>query len=89
MDFEKVLEKARETNTVLEVNAYPERLDLNDIHVRAAIKAGVKLSIGTDAHDAEQLRYYKLGIATARRGWAGKNDVVNTYSVKDMLGLLK
>ncbi len=89
MDFNKVLEKAKQTNTILEINAYPERLDLNDIHVRAAVKAKVKLSIGTDAHEASELRYYNLGIATARRGWATKKDVINTYSVKDMLRLLK
>jgi len=89
MDFDKVLEKAKQTNTVLEINAYPERLDLNDVNVRAAIKARIKLSIGTDAHEVNELRYYKLGIATARRGWATKKDIINTYSVKDMLKLLK
>ena len=55
----------------------------------AAVKANVKLSIGTDSHDADQLRDYRLGIATARRGWAGKKDIINTYSVKGMLRLLK
>jgi len=89
MDFDKVLEKANQTKTVLEINAYPERLDLNDVHVKAAVKSKVKLSIGTDAHEASELRYYKLGIATARRGWAEKKDIINTYSVKDMLKLLK
>ena len=89
MDFEKILEKAKQTKTVLEINAYPERLDLNDIHVRAAVKSNIKLSIGTDAHDIDQLRNYKLGIATARRGWAVKKDIINTYSLKEMLKLLK
>jgi len=89
MDFDKILEKAKQTNTILEINAYPARLDLNDVHIRAAVKAGVKLSIGTDAHEANELRYYKLGIATARRGWATKKDIINTYSVRDMLKLLK
>ena len=73
----------------MEINAYPERLDLNDVHVKAAINAHVKLSIGTDAHEASELRYYKLGIATARRGWAAKKDIINTYSVEDMLKQLK
>ena len=89
MDFENILEKARQTNTILEINAYPERLDLNDVHVKSAIKSKVKLSIGTDAHEVNELRYYRLGIATARRGWAEKKDIINTYSVKDMLKLLK
>ncbi|MCH8003294.1 MAG: DNA polymerase/3'-5' exonuclease PolX [Nanoarchaeota archaeon] len=88
-DFDEILEKARQTKTVLEVNASQERLDLKDVHVSAAVKAKVKLSIGTDSHETDQLRNYKLGIATARRGWAAKKDVINTYSVKDMLKLLK
>ena len=89
LDFEKILEKAKETKTVLEINAYPERMDLNDANVRAALKYGIKLSIGTDSHDAGQLRNYRLGIAIARRGWAGKNDIINTYPLKEMLKLLK
>ena len=89
MDFDRILGKARQTKTVLEINSYPERLDLNDVHVRAAINTKVKLSIGTDSHDADQLRYYKLGIATARRGWAAKKDIINTYPLKEMLKLLK
>ncbi|MBI2651696.1 DNA polymerase/3'-5' exonuclease PolX [Candidatus Woesearchaeota archaeon] len=89
MDFYKILEKARETKTVLEINAYPERLDLSDVHVRAAINAKVKLSIGTDSHDASQLRNCKLGIAVARRGWAEKKDIINSYALNDMIKLLK
>ncbi|MDP6139316.1 MAG: DNA polymerase/3'-5' exonuclease PolX [Candidatus Woesearchaeota archaeon] len=89
MDFDRILGKAKQTKTILEINAYPERLDLNDVHVRAAINTKVKLSIGTDSHDADQLRYYKLGIATARRGWAAKKDIINTYPLKEMLKLLK
>ena len=89
LNFDKVLEKAKETNTVLEVNAMPHRLDLNDIHIRAAIKAKVKLSIGTDSHNIGSLANYKLAIYMARRGWAEKKDIVNTYSIKDMLRLLK
>jgi len=88
-DLDKILDKAKTTNTLLEVNSSPDRLDLKDSHVRAAVKAKVKLSIGTDSHDIDQLRNYKLGIATARRGWATKKDIINTYSVKDMLKLLK
>ena len=89
MDFDRILGKAKQTKTILEINAHPERLDLNDVHVRAAVKSKIKLSIGTDAHEASELRYHKLGIATARRGWTTKKDVINTYSVKDMLKLLK
>ncbi len=89
MDFDRILEKAKETKTVLEINAYPERLDLKDAYIRAAVKAGVKLSIGTDSHDAGQLRNYNLGIAIARRGWAEKKDIINAYSIKDMVKFLK
>jgi len=89
MDFDEVLEKAKETKTVLEINAYPERMDLKDTNVRAAVKHGVKLSIGTDSHDDDQLRNYKLGVAVARRGWAEKKDIINTYSIQDMVRFLK
>ena len=89
MDFDRILQKAKETKTILEINAYPERMDLNDYYARAAVKHGVKLSIGTDSHDADQLRNYKLGISIARRGWAEKKDIINSYSVKDMIRFLK
>ena len=88
-DFDKILEKAKQTSTILEINAYPERLDLKDVNVRAAVKAKVKMSIGTDSHDADQLRYYMLGIAMARRGWAEKKDIINAKPLKDMLKMLK
>jgi len=88
-DFEEILEKAKQTKTILEINASQERLDLKDVNIRAAVKAKVRLSIGTDSHDTDQLRNYKLGIATARRGWTTKKDIINTHSVKDMLKLLK
>lgn len=89
IDLEKVFEAARKTNTIMEINAYPERMDLRDSHVRAAVKAGVKLVISTDAHNTDQLRFMKLGIGTARRGWATKDDVINTRSLKDMIRMLK
>ena len=89
LDFEKIFDAAKKTGTILEINAYPERLDLKDTNVRAAIKAGVKLSIGTDAHNSDQLHFIKLGIGTARRGWATKNDIINTRSIKDMIRILK
>ncbi|MCD6481251.1 MAG: DNA polymerase/3'-5' exonuclease PolX [Thermoplasmata archaeon] len=81
VDMEKVMEKAKENDIVMEINAYPERLDLNDLNVKMAVEYGVKLSIGTDAHAKEHLRFYDLGTAVARRGWATKKDVINTYDV--------
>lgn len=89
IDFDKILEKARATKTVLEINALQKRLDLNDVYIRAAVKAGVKMSIGTDSHDTLGLKNYILGVAMARRGWAEKKDIVNAYSLKEMLDLLK
>jgi len=89
IDLDAVFESAKKTNTVMEINSYPERMDLRDSHVRAAVKAGLKLVISTDAHNADQLHFIKLGIGTARRGWATKNDVINTRSLKEMIRCLK
>src|SRR3989338_3482198 len=72
IDLDSVFEAAKETRTVMEINANPERMDLRDTHVRAAVKAGVKLVISTDAHNTDQLHFIRLGIGTARRGWAKK-----------------
>ncbi|MBS3772980.1 MAG: DNA polymerase/3'-5' exonuclease PolX, partial [Candidatus Thermoplasmatota archaeon] len=82
VDMEKVLQAAADNNVVMEINAYPERLDLNDAHARRAKERGVMLSIGTDAHRASHLRYYELGVAVARRGWLEKGDVINTLDAE-------
>ncbi|MBS3095855.1 DNA polymerase/3'-5' exonuclease PolX [Candidatus Woesearchaeota archaeon] len=89
IDLDAVFDAAKKTGTIMEINSYPERMDLRDIHVRAAVKAGVKLVISTDAHNTDQLHFIKLGIGTARRGWAAKNDVINTRRLKEMMNLLK
>ena len=78
IDFDEVLRVASDTGTALEINAYYERLDLDDVHARAARDAGVKLVVNTDAHAPDQLRMMRLGIATARRAWARPDDVLNT-----------
>ena len=74
---------------LLEVDASPERLDLQDEHIRLAIQRGCKLSIDSDAHDRSHLRFVKFGIAQARRGWAEANDIVNTLPLEKFLKLLK
>ncbi len=89
LDFDRIFDKARETKTLLEINSFPQRLDLKDAHARAAIKAGVKLTISTDAHNIDQLRFMEFGIATARRGWAEKKDILNTLPLKGFLKSLK
>ncbi|MGQ9534692.1 MAG: DNA polymerase/3'-5' exonuclease PolX, partial [bacterium] len=85
IDIEKVIKKAAETKTYLECNAYPDRLDLNDLNLKRCKELGVKISIGTDAHGVDELKWMKFGVATCRRGWLEKDDVVNTYSVEEIL----
>jgi len=62
----------------VEINAYPDRLDLKDVHARRAKELGVKLLINTDAHSADQLEMMHFGVATARRGWIEAKEVLNT-----------
>ncbi len=88
LDFDAVLRAAEETGTILEINAQPNRLDLDGEHVRAAIEAGVLLSLGTDAHSTEGLGVMPLGVAMARRGWAEGRRVVNTRPPAELLEIL-
>lgn len=78
LDFETVFETAHKTKTALEINCYPDRLDLKDTHVREAKKHHVLLALGTDAHSIQDLEYMELGVGTARRGWAEPENVLNT-----------
>ena len=89
VDFDRLFSKSKETNTALEINAWPERLDLNDVNVKAAVEAGVNLVIGTDAHSIDHLKFMELGIATARRGWAESKNVLNTLPADRLLKRLK
>jgi DNA polymerase (family 10) len=84
-----VIRVAKHTGTILEIDAYPDRLDLKDEHVRKAVEAGVKLVIDSDAHSINHLNYLHYGIATARRGWAQKSDILNTKPLKAFLKSLK
>jgi DNA polymerase (family 10) len=78
IDIAAVIKHAAETNTALEVNANPYRLDLKDTHSRMAVESGVKLALGTDAHNILSLGLMAFGVATTARGWATKADVLNT-----------
>jgi len=89
VNFDEALQVAKETGTALEINAYPERLDLNDVHARAARDAGIKLLIDTDAHAPDQLHFMRFGVFTARRGWVRKDDVLNTLPLKEFLAWTK
>ena len=84
MDMENIYEKAKENNTYLEINSFPDRLDLNDMHSKTAKERGVKFVIGTDAHILNQLSFIKYGIATARRGWLSKKDILNAHGLKEL-----
>lgn len=89
VDMDELLKTAKKTKTVMEIDAFPDRLDLKDEYIRKAVQMGVKLSIDTDAHSIVHLGYLRYGIAQARRGWAEKKDIINTYSWQEMLKLLK
>ncbi|MFP4021564.1 MAG: PHP domain-containing protein, partial [Halanaerobium sp.] len=84
VDLEKVIQAAADNNTALEINASPQRLDLDAEWARKAKKAGAKISINTDAHHYKEYSDMELGVATARRGWLEKEDVINTFSVKEL-----
>jgi len=82
LNWPEIFEFCRENNKFLEINADPMRLDLPDTLVREAIKAGVKLTLGTDAHHKDGLNNMIWGVSVARRGWAEAKDIINTYSLK-------
>lgn len=89
IDILAVLKAAKATGTAMEIDAFPNRSDLRDEHVRMAVQLGVKLIIDTDAHHPSHLAYLDLGVAIARRGWAEKQDVLNTRPVGELLKWLK
>jgi len=80
---------AIDTNTILELNADPNRLDLSAEFVRKAQAAGVTIAINTDAHRIQELEHIAFGIGTARKGWIKKQHVINTYSKDRLLSYLK
>jgi DNA polymerase (family 10) len=89
LDFKEVFKTARDTNTVLEINAHPNRMDLADVHARRAREKGVKLVINTDAHQVSHFGYMRFGIGLARRAWLEKKDVLNTLGPQDLIEALK
>lgn len=82
INLEKVLEHARKYQKVMEINAYPNRLDLNDIWSIRAKDMGIKIVISTDGHSKEDLNWMRFGIGVARRAWLEKSDVVNTLDLE-------
>ncbi|MBI3114737.1 MAG: DNA polymerase/3'-5' exonuclease PolX [Candidatus Harrisonbacteria bacterium] len=89
VDMDAIIVAAKDTGTVLEIDAFPDRLDLKDEYIRKCVEAGVKLCIDSDAHSATHFHVLEYGIAQARRGWATKKDIINAWPAEQMLGMLK
>jgi DNA polymerase (family 10) len=88
-DLDQVFKTAKEYGKLIEVNSHYLRLDLNDLNIRKAIDMGIRLVISTDSHNTDQLKLMRLGVATARRGWATKRDIINTMKFKELSEFLK
>jgi DNA polymerase (family 10) len=89
VDLERVITAAAERGCFLELNAHPDRLDLDDVHCRLAKETGVKVAISTDAHSVDHLDYMRLGVAQARRGWLEPSDVLNTHTLSQLQKLFR
>jgi DNA polymerase (family 10) len=89
VDLDRVLDGAIATGTFLEINSQPDRLDLSDVHARAAREAGVKVAIDSDGHQVSALAYVELGVGQARRAWLTRDDVLNTRTWKQIEKLRK
>ena len=89
LDIDEIIKTAKRTGTVLEIDAYPDRSDLKDEHIKKCVEAGVKMSIDSDAHSKAHFKFLEFGIAQARRGWASKADIINAWPVEKMLKMLK
>lgn len=88
VDMDTVMNVALETGTILEINSIPDRLDLDDAHIRRAVEMGVRLAVNSDAHNAAGLAAIEYGVATARRGWAEAKDIVNTLPLNKLLEII-
>ncbi|UCE06705.1 MAG: DNA polymerase/3'-5' exonuclease PolX, partial [bacterium] len=89
IDLKKMFEKAKITGTALEINSYPDRLDLSDVNAKTTAEKGIMLVINTDAHDPEGLAFMKFGIGTARRAWLSKENVLNCMSYEQIINWKK
>ncbi|MGH9707266.1 MAG: DNA polymerase/3'-5' exonuclease PolX [Candidatus Acidiferrales bacterium] len=88
-DMEKILDAAKKYGVAVECNAYPDRLDLKDVHLRMAKERGVKVVISTDSHTTANLKFMKYGVETAKRGWIEKKDVINTLGYEEFMEALR
>jgi DNA polymerase (family 10) len=87
--LERILEQALATGTFLEIDSQPDRLDLSDVHARAAREAGVKVAVDSDGHETGALDFVEFGVGQARRAWMTKDDVLNTRSWSQIQKLRK
>lgn len=84
VDIDEIIEYASKYDVALEINCYPDRLDLNDVNILKGKSKKIKFSLGTDAHNVGMLKYIKFGIGLSRRGWLTKKEILNTYRWEDM-----
>jgi DNA polymerase (family 10) len=89
LDIEKVIEASKANGTILDIDSYPDRLDLKDEHIRKTVEFGAKLGISSDSHSTVHMHYLELGVAQARRGWATAKDIVNTRTLTEFKKTLK
>jgi len=89
VDLDKVTNKAKEEKKILEINAYYDRLDLDEFNAREANKRGIKFCISTDAHNFDMFKWMNLGIGIARRAWISSSAIINTYGLTDLVKTLK
>ena len=87
IDVSRIFQKAQDTGTAFEINSYPDRLDLSDMDAKLAAEFGIMLAINTDAHELENLNYIKFGVATARRAWLSRKNILNCLDYQEILKL--
>jgi len=88
-DMDAILQAALKNKVAMELNAYPDRLDLNDVHLRQAKQQGVKIVINTDSHHTSHMEKMRYGILQARRAWLTKDDVLNTLPAQKFAKAMK
>ena len=89
MEWEEIFKACAKYNVALDINSFPERLDLKDTLIKDALAYGCKFCIDSDAHALEHMDLIRYGIATARRGWATKNDIINSWELAKLLNWFK
>ena len=89
IDMHEIIRVAKETGTVLEIDAFPDRLDLKSEYIRMCVEQGVKMAIDSDAHDKAHFSVLEYGIGEARRGWASRTDIINAWDAGTMISFLK